>query len=285
MPVMNFNFTGHAVQLKLDTAVSFSIRFRDSVKTDKEHLSFFYIHSDFLARFHAKEERRRIQDGQVAILMIAVHIITENFRINTVRGNIFFPRGHMPALHFCFHRGEVHILRMRFQMGFFPAQNNLLQLFRESAVRNTQFPIKEINHGLREIKGRPLLINIFFRQMVLHHEECHITDHFGRRRYFDNIAKHHIHSGIHAANFRPAVSQSHRSRLLAEIGELPSRHFMLEKRGIRTCHPAVHPCIVGTDALPVAVNRFQGFDIQFRLAGIVLERIVQRRHGRLARTV
>ena len=39
------------------------------------------------------------------------------------------------------------------------------------------------------------------------------------------------------------------------------------------------------DSLTVPVNRFQCVNVEFRLAGMILQRIVHRRHGRLARAV
>ena len=279
---MDFDFTRHAVQLELQLSIAFAIRLGHVVQLHQEHLAFFDVDADFFARSHAEEVGRGVEEGQVAVLMIAFHVVAEYFRVDAVGGHVFFAGGDVFFFHFHLHFFEVHVYRLAFQVRSLAAEDDLLQFFRESAVRSAQFAVEEIHNGLREVQGVALRVDVFFGQMVLYHEEGHVAYHFGGRGDFDDIAKHHVHSCVHAAHFRPLVAKAHSGGLLAQVGVLSARHFMLVESGIGVRHLCIHAGIVGADALPIAIDGFQRFDVELRLARIVLQRVVHGSHGRLA---
>lgn len=133
---------------------------------------------------------------------------------------------------------------MAFKVRFGSAKDDVLEFFRESAVRNAELAVEEINNGLREIECCALFIDVFFGQVVLNHEECHIADNFGGRCNFDDIAEEHVDSCIHAADFWPAFAEAYSGCLLAQVAELSARHFMLVECGVRAAHLGIDACIV-----------------------------------------
>ncbi len=74
------------------------------------------------------------------------------------------------------------------------------------------------------------------RQVVGDHEQRHVADGLRRRRDLDDVAEQLIHLGVHPADFRPAVGQAQRLRLLEQIRVLPAGHFVRDRR--RPCWPA-----------------------------------------------
>ena len=284
MSVVDLDLARHAVQLELKLSVAFQVRFCDIIKANEEHLAFIDVDADFFTDFHAEEIGRRIKEREVAILMIAVHVVGEDFRIDAVGGDIFFAGRDVLLFHFHLDFFKVDILRLAFEVRLLSAQDDLLEFFREAAIRDAELAVEEVDNGLREVEGISLFIDILLGQMVLYHEEGHIADDLGGRGDLDDIAEHHIDLRIHAADFRPLGSETDSRCLLAQVRVLSARHFMLVKGRIRIRHLGVDTCIVRTDTLPVAVDGLKRIDIQLRLARVILQCVVHGGHGRLAGT-
>ena len=285
MSVVDLDLARHAVQLELKLSVAFQVRFCDIIKANEEHLAFIDVDADFFTDFHAEEIGRRIKEREVAILMIAIHVVGEDFRIDAVGGDIFFAGRDVLLLHFHLDFFKVDILRLAFEVRLLSAQDDLLEFFREAAIRDAELAVEEVDNGLREVEGISLFIDILLGQMVLYHEECHIADNLGGRGDLDDIAEHHIDLRIHAADLRPLGSETDSRRLLTQVRILSARHFMLVKGRIRIRHLGVDTCIVRTDALPVAVDGLKRIDIQLRLARVILQGVVHGGHGWLAGAV
>ena len=127
-----------------------------------------------------------------------------------------------------------------------------------------------------------MIINIFFCQVVLYHEEGHIADHLGGRSYLDDIAEHHVDLMVHFAYFQPSVAKAYCGSLLTEVGILSTWHFVFVHGGVWIGHLRIHTGIVWTDCLPVAVNLFQFLHVEVHLARVILECIVHSGDRRLA---
>ena len=52
-------------------------------------------------------------------------------------------------------------------------------------IRNADTAFKKFHYRSREIEYVTFSIDIFFAEIVLYHEESHITDYFRRRSYLD----------------------------------------------------------------------------------------------------
>ena len=188
---------------------------------------------------------------------------------------------HTQSVHLFVHGFHVNRRRWFLHVGCSAPQDDILELFRETAIRHPQFAVKEIHHTLREIQCIAPGIYIFFCYLVLDHKQRQIAHYFRRRRHFDNIPQHSVHLGVGFADFRPLVSQAYGFRLLPQVGILPTGHFVLVYRGIGAGHLSVHPGIIAAYHLPIPVDSFQGINIQLGLPLRILQCIVQTGEGRL----
>ena len=116
----------------------------------------------FFTRVHTEEEGRGVQNGQVAELLVSSYVVAEYLRIDAVGRNVIIADWNFLVIHFLNDLVEIHISRLAFQMRFSAAENNLLQIFRESAIWNTELAVKEVNYRKREVDGIAMIINIFF---------------------------------------------------------------------------------------------------------------------------
>ena len=66
---------------------------------------------------------------------------------------------------------------------------------------------------------RPIILCLLYTscQVILDHEEGHVTDDFRGRRNLHNITEHEVHVMVHLLNLVPAVTEAHGLSLLLEI--------------------------------------------------------------------
>ena len=186
--VLDFDFTWQAVEFEEDGTHTGSIGFGDVVQLDNEHFALFNLNLDNLARSHAEEEGRSIENGYIAELVVTVYPVGEYLRIEAVSAHCFV-RGR------CFQLFELSTYILKIYRRQYCARTladrctsfeyQLLQLFGEALVWSADASFEEFHNGGREVQNIALSVNVFFRQVVLHHEECHITDNLGGRSNLD----------------------------------------------------------------------------------------------------
>ena len=242
---------------------------------------------DFFVFLHAEEERWCIENADIAVFLDCFVEVLEDFRILAVSVDVFvfmLIAGIGQFLADGFEIGRSQALARTFCQGFLALQDDFLEFFREALIRNADTAFEEFDDGLREVEDVTFIIDILFRQIVLDHEQGHITDDFRRRRYFDDVTEHHANRMVHLLDVIPAVTKADGFRLLAQVGELAARHFMLVDFRIRIGIGLVDTFVVRTDCSPVTGHFFHSIDVEVRLAVLATQRVVQGAHARLART-
>ena len=241
---------------------------------------------DFFVLLHAEEEGRCIEDADIAVFLDHFVEVLEDFRILAVRVDVFvfvFVTGIGQFLADRFEIDRSQALARAFRKGFLAFQDDLLEFFREALIRDTDAAFKEFDDRLREVEDVAFIVNILFRQVVLDHEQGHVADYFRRRRNFDDVAEHHADRVVHLLDFVPAVAEADGFGLLAQVGELAARHFMLVDFRVRIRIGFVDALIVRTDSSPVTGHFFHGIDVEVGLAVLAAQSVVQGAHARLAR--
>ena len=137
-----------------------------------------------------------------------------------------------------------------------------MQLFREALVRHTDTTFEEFYNGSREVQHISLGVNILLTQVILYHEQSHITDDFGGRSNLNQIAEHHGYSMIHILDFFPTVNESQGLSLLLQIGVLAAGHFVAINLGIGEVFGFIRSLVIGTHSFPIAGHFVQGIHIE-----------------------
>ena len=89
---------------------------------------------------------------------------------------------------------------------------------------------------------------------------------------------------VHLFDFIPVVAEAYSLSLLAEVGELTARHFMLIDFRIRISFGFVDAFVVRTNRSPVAGHFFHSIDVEVRLTILAAQSVIQGAHARLAGT-
>lgn len=149
------------------------------VQLDNEHFALFNFNLDNLARSHAEEEGRSIENGYIAELVVTVYPVGEYLRIEAVSAHCFvrsrcFKLFELSAYILKIYRRQYSARTLADRCASF--EHQLLQLFGKPLVRSADASFEEFHNGGREVQNIALSIYIFFRQVVLYHEECHVTD-------------------------------------------------------------------------------------------------------------
>ena len=164
---------------------------------------------------------------------------------------------------------------------FAPFKNNLLQFLREALIRYAKAAFKEFYNGSREAERIAFGVNVFFGKVVLHHKQCHIANHFGRRRYFNNIAEHHGNAVVHIFNVFPAFAEAYCFSLLLQVAVLAARHFVDVNFRVGVRNGVVDCFIIRTHAFPVTGHFVKCVNVKVRLARMTGKCVVQACAARL----
>ena len=109
---------------------------------------------DFFVFLHAEEERRRIEDADIAVFLDRFVEVLEDFRILAVGVDVFIFVLIAGISQFLADRFEIdrsQALARAFRQGFLTFQDDLLEFFREALVRNTDTAFEKFDNGLREV--------------------------------------------------------------------------------------------------------------------------------------
>ena len=87
--VLDFDFTRQAVELEEDGTHTGSVGFGNMVQLDNEHFALFNLNLDNLARSHAEEEGRSIENGYIAELVVTIYPVGKYLRIEAVSAHCF----------------------------------------------------------------------------------------------------------------------------------------------------------------------------------------------------
>ena len=98
--------------------------------------------------------------------------------------------------------------------------------FWESAFRLSHHTLKVSNDRVWEVNILCFFVNILRCQIILHHEDSHITNSFGRRSNFNNVTQHIIYGFVHCFYIFKLLSQTKAFHLWFQVGILTARNFV-----------------------------------------------------------
>ena len=87
-------------------------------------------------------------------------------------------------------------------------EHELLQFFRESAFRLSHHTLKEGNDRVREVHVGCLFVNVFRRQIILHHEDSHVSYCLGRWCNLNDVTQHLVDRSVHLFHFFELMSKA-----------------------------------------------------------------------------
>ena len=257
------------------------------VELDNEHLALLDFNLDNLARSHAEEEGRRVENGYIAKFVVAVYPIGEYLRIEAVCADSLVSGRCFQLLELSTDILEInrrqHCARtLADSLATF--EHDLLQLFREALVRSADAAFEEFYDRCREVQHIALSINVFLGEVVLHHEQCHIANNLGGRSNLNQITEHHGYAVIHILDFFPAVNQAESLSLLLEVGVLAAGHFVYVNLRVGEVFSSVGCLVVRTDSFPITGQLVHCINIEARLARMSAQCIVEAAAARLGGT-
>ena len=222
-------------------------------------------------------------DGRIAIFLLVSLEVQEYLGIEQVGEYITVGRL-VPDLDFQFFAGFREVGRR--QRGSRPMvkplhtcriEDDLANLSRPSFLRTSQPSLHHIHHTLWKAELTLRVQDILSSQIVVDHEQGHVTDYFAGRCDLHNVTKDLVGLRIGGNDFPPSVAQTKAGGLLSEIRELPARHFMLIDLAAGRLQILFERIVVFAHIRPVVTKSIQVLQGH---AGVVFG-MLQGRHDRI----
>ena len=244
-----------AVELEEHRAGAVGVRLAHGEQPDHERLARLDLHAQFLARRQPFEERRRRQHADVGILRRMSGVVFEHARIEEPREHLAGRGGAAHDLGRLLARRMEVGRRQRFTR---PARHHLAVAHNpfhdgrwESTWRLPHSARHEVDHRLRESELAGIGEQVGGVHAVRDEHQCEVAHRFARGGHLHDVAEQVIHVGVGAAHLLPAVAEAEGLRLLQEIRELATRHFVQIEIGVGRLHVALEGRVVVANRGPV----------------------------------
>ncbi len=261
--VLDLHLARFAIEFEIDVAGAVLMDAADGVELDDQGLARLDVDTYLIPDIQTVKEDRSGQDRGVAVfLTMAVELL--------VNPGIKHPGEDIPI--------ADRMAELLFQLllfgpeidrlekfagtdgeGLLVLEDNLLQLFGETAVGLTDHPLEEIDHALREGQILTALINVLGLEIVLHHEHGHVADDLRGGGYLDQVAEHVVDLAVHLLALLPAMPEAQSFDLGFVIGVLAAGDFVVVDLGGAAAQFGLERSVVSAHALPVVGQLLQPF--------------------------
>ncbi len=285
-PVRHRDAARLAVEIEEDAHLALLVGRRAAQILEHQRLALLDIDENLLVLGEAVEINGRRQRPGRPVAVLRLHELGEDLGVHEVRGEAEI----VDLRASCFlgpaaFRFEVNVLEIgagAVGQGLSPLEHLLLQCLGETAGRLTQIAHEEAHHGIREGDFAGRVLDVGPRQAGGDHGERHVAHDLGRGCHLHDIAEHLVDVGIGARHVVPARFETHRARLLLEVGELPARHFVQIDLGRTGPQIALEGAILPAHRLPIERDIADRRLVEFGIARSALERGNERAERGLA---